>query len=456
MVHRKSSSPDSVSSLAYRHSHSRRDTVAGAAEVLQNVSSFRGGAMPAKSAAQGRPREHDDLFRQVAESETFQSAPTMRALLCYLWEHQGEEVSEYAIGTEALGRSADFDPKLDSTARVHIARLRTKLKGFYEQAGETFPLRLTLPVGRHELQWTYQAPQTSLVDRFNGVPRSWLWTAGGIQAALLMVCAILAIQNGMLRASAPVAPAPLPRFWQSFLMPRKSTTIVVPSPMYFYWPSHQIYVRDLAISQFGDWKQSAFLSDTAGRWGPPELAQIYVGAMEMTAGVRLLQYLEKDARQDVRMTESRRFAADSFAAQNTIFLGMPRTAGYLKDMLEKTNFYIERVSPDLVRNRKPRPGEPVEFQEVSYSADRRLAPAIIVLLPPRPEHTRMLLLLGRNLTSLTSMLVSLEGLRAIDDLCAKAGSPEAWEVVIQAEIYRDTVLKTTPVACRPIASSFWN
>jgi hypothetical protein len=93
---------------------------------------------------------------------------------------------------------------------------------------------------------------------------------------------------------------------------------------------------------------------------------------------------------------------------------------------------------------------------VTYSVDRRLGPAIIVMLPVRPEHTRTLLLLGRNLTSITSMLVSLEGLKALDELWAKSGSPDAWEMVIQAEIYRDTVLKTTPVACRAIPATFWN
>jgi len=134
---------------------------------------------------------------------------------------------------------------------------------------------------------------------------------------------------------------------------------------------------------------------------------------------------------------------------------MPRTAGYLKDMLERTNFYIERVSPDVIRNRNPQPGEPAEFHEVAYSTDRRLAPAIIVLLPERPEHTRMLLLLGRNLTSITSMLLSMEGLKALDELWAKSGSPDAWEMVMQAEVYRDTVLKATPVACRAIPASFW-
>jgi hypothetical protein len=230
---------------------------------------------------------------------------------------------------------------------------------------------------------------------------------------------------------------------------------VVPSPTYFFWPSRQVYIRDLQISDFPNWPTSPFLKEMADKWGTPELAQSYVGAMEMTAGIRLLQYLERDGQQ-VRLTESRRFPAESFAAQNTIFLGMPRTAGYLNKMLEKTNFYIARVSPDVVRNRNPKPGEAAEYQEVSYSSERRVAPAIIILLPARPEHTRTLLLLGRNLTSITSLLVSLEGLKLLDEQWVRSGSPDAWEVVIQAEIYRDTILKTTPVACRPIPATFWN
>jgi hypothetical protein len=411
--------------------------------------------MPARTAAQGPPHEHDPLIRQVAESETFQAAPTMRALLLYMWEHQGEQLSEYAIATEALGRSPDFDPKADSTVRVHIARLRTKLKEFHEHAGEEFPLRLSVPVGRHELIWTYKPQQKSLSTRLGVIPRKYFWAIVASEAALVFACVAFAIQNHSLRASAAPPAAALPRFWQSFVAAGKSTTIVVPSPTYFFWPSRQVYVRDLQISDFANWPESPFLKETAGQWGPPELSQIYVGAMEMTAGVRLLQYLEKNGGQEVRLTESRRFPAESFAAQNTIFLGMPRTAGYLKNMLERTNFYIERVSPDVIRNRNPKPGEPAEFHEVAYSVDRRLAPAIIVLLPARPEHTRMLLLLGRNLTSITSMLLSVEGLRALDELWAKSGSPDAWEMVMQAEVYRDTVLKATPVACRAISASFW-
>ncbi|HLX45865.1 MAG TPA: helix-turn-helix domain-containing protein [Bryobacteraceae bacterium] len=401
------------------------------------------------------PHKFDDLIQKVIESDTFRPAPVMRALLLYLWEHQGQSISEYAIATEALGRAPDFDPKTDSTVRVQVARLRTKLKEFYEAAGDSFPLRLTLPLGSHELHCVYQPPpQKADPSILETIPRRYLWIAGSIGLALLIVVTALSVQVHRLKAALPAAPTTLPRFWQSFLMPGKSTTIVVPSPIYFSWPAQKIVIRDLSTSDFVNWPGSPILKNLAEKWGPPEIAQTYVGAMEMGAGVKLLQYLEQGG-QDVHLIESRRFPAESFAAQNTIFLGMPRTAGYLNKMLEKTNFYIARVEPDVIKSRNPQPGEPSEYDEVDYSADRRIAPAIVILLPARPEHTRMMLLLGRNLTSITSMLLTLEGLKALDEQWVKIGSPEAFEMVIQAEINRDTVLKVTPMASKAISSTFW-
>src|SRR5215471_9916375 len=216
--------------------------------------------MPAKTS--GSATKYDHLIRHVADSETFRTAPTMRALLLYLWEHQREPISEYAIATEALGRSQDFDPKLDSTVRVQVARLRSKLKDFYE-TGDGFPLRLSLPLGQHELHWAYQPAQKSFASTLSVFPKRYLWGAGIAMLVLLAACVILLVQNRSLRASLPAPPAPLPRFWQSFMMASKSTVIVVPSPMYFFWPSHQVYIRDLEISDFPSWPSSPFLKDTA-------------------------------------------------------------------------------------------------------------------------------------------------------------------------------------------------
>ena len=176
-------------------------------------------------------------------------------------------------------------------------------------------------------------------------------------------------------------------------------------------------------------------------------------AAKMTARRTLLYYLET-IRQQVRLVESRRFPAVLFGAQNTVFLGMPRNARYLDEILAKTNFYLS-VDPDVVRSRNPRPGEPEEYREVTYSSDRRMTPAIIILLPARPEHTRTLLLLGKYITATTSMLVSAEGIKSLDAVWTKAGSPDAWEMVIEAEVYGDTILKSVALSCRPIPATFW-
>jgi hypothetical protein len=412
------------------------------------------GEFERESARAKPPHRLNDVVRQIAESDTFRTAPAMRALLLYLWGHAGEPISEYGIATEALGRSPEFDPRTDSTVRVHIARLRTKLKEFYEAAGDGFPLRLSLPLGSHELQWVYQPEQPSVRQGPSAIPKNYLWTAGAAAAVLIATCLGLGIEVLSLRTSLPLSTSALPRFWQSFLVTGRPTTIVVPSPLHFGWPAHQIFVRDFAVSEFSDWPKSEVLNGLAAKWGSPELSQAYVGAMEMNSAVRLLQYLET-RNQQVHLIESRRFPVESFAAQNTIFLGMPRTAGYLNQMLDKTNFYLAGVNADVVLNRHPLAGEPAQYHEVAYASDRRRAPAIITLLPERTERTRMLLLLGRNLTSVTSLLLTPEGLRLLDEQWAKAGSPGSWEMVIEAEIYRDTVLKVSPVSCRAIASNFW-
>ena len=271
---------------------------------------------------------------------------------------------------------------------------------------------------------------------------------------LLATCAGLLIEIRALRASLPPAPAPLPRIWQSFLIGGKSTEIVVPSPLYFSWPAHGIILRDLKISDFSLGNTSPLIRQAAKEWGAPQLSQVYVGAAEMRAAVNVLQYLERAGHQ-VRLIESRRFPTALFAAQNTIFLGMPRNAGYLNQILAKTNYYMASADPDVVKSRNPRPGEQEEYREVAYSADRRKAPAIIILLPPSQEHTRMLLLLGKYITATASMLLTYEGQKLIDEAWMKAGSPDSWEMVVQTEINGDAILKFAAMSCRPIPKNFW-
>jgi hypothetical protein len=397
----------------------------------------------------------DDLVTQIVESDTFRSAPMMRTLLIYLWKHQGEPLSEYAVAIDALGKQADFDPRIDSTVRVQISRLRAKLKEFYESHGD-FPLKVSVPLGRHDLQWTYEAPPVPVAPApIASIPKAYTIAATALLAALSILCIFLFLRVRSLEVTPIAGAPPLPRFWQSFASGSRPVEIVIPSPLYFFWPDRGLNVRDLNVSEFPNWPSSPGLREMAAKWGPPTLSQNYVGVPEMNTGIRLLQFLQGRVGQ-LEVVESRKFAADMIAARNTIFIGMPRTAVYLDQISRKLNFYVERVEPDVIRSRNPFSGEEKQFAQVNYSADRIRFPGIIALLPSHPEHTRSLLLLGRSPISMATMLISAEGLRLLDQQWRKAGSPDAWEMVIEADVYRgDTVAKVSPVAFRAIPADFW-
>ena len=403
------------------------------------------------------------LFNRIADSDVFKSAPAMRALLIYLWQHQGESLSEYAIAVHALGRPAEFDSKMDATVRVHISRLRNKLREFYEREGAPFPLQVSIPLGGHEVAWSLvqrQAEEIAPVSRLvslQRLPKAYRITmVASIAAAVLLtvICVSLLFQVRTLRSSLPPPAPSLPRFWHSFLADGKPPVIVVPSPVYFRWPNN-VVVRDFSISEYSNWPKSDVIRQLSEKWGAPSLYQIYVSVLDMEAGITLQRYLDRQG-VPAELTESRNFEAASAMSRNTIFLGVPRTTEYLKQLFDKTNFYYPTLSsPVVVRNRNPKPGEPGDYQEIDYSAEHKIFPELILFLPPRPDGGRNLILFGFWPTALTSMLQSRAGLQLVDEQWRKAGSPDSWEMLVQAEMNGETVLKVTPTALRQIPGTFW-
>jgi hypothetical protein len=98
------------------------------------------------------PLSHD-LVQRIVNSKTFQSAPTLQQLLRFLatraLEAHTDEIKEYTIGVEALGRKPDFDPKTDPIVRVQVYRLRQKLKEYYELEGAQESILVEIPKGHY-------------------------------------------------------------------------------------------------------------------------------------------------------------------------------------------------------------------------------------------------------------------------------------------------------------------
>ena len=147
----------------------------------------------------------------VLASTLFVRSPRLSRLLQYLcnkyFEGATEEVKEYQIGVEVLGRPPSFDPAEDAAARVEAHRLRKRLKEYYETEGRNHSLRIELPLGHYAVVFqtvtvepppeekeevqTSATPASPSVSEPTTVPRPERWRFNGRIAGWIALGAVL-------------------------------------------------------------------------------------------------------------------------------------------------------------------------------------------------------------------------------------------------------------------------
>ena len=114
-------------------------------------------------------REEKAELEAVFASGIFSRAPGLAHMLRYVcakyFEGKSDQIKEYNIAVEALGRSPDFDQKRDSIVRVEAHRLRRRLSEYYEGEGASHRIRIVLPSGQYVPQFLRADPaQTPAID----------------------------------------------------------------------------------------------------------------------------------------------------------------------------------------------------------------------------------------------------------------------------------------------------
>ncbi|HEY6271013.1 MAG TPA: malectin domain-containing carbohydrate-binding protein [Terriglobales bacterium] len=93
----------------------------------------------------------------VLASAVFTRAPRQAKLLEYICKEyfsgREQQIKEYNLATEVLGRSAEFDQSRDAIVRVEFFRLRKKLKDYYEGEGAGHALRIVVHPGQYVPQF---------------------------------------------------------------------------------------------------------------------------------------------------------------------------------------------------------------------------------------------------------------------------------------------------------------
>ena len=111
-----------------------------------------------QAAADFAQERHE--LQAVLSSGIFNRAPNLAHVLTYVcdkyFEGSGNQIKEYNIAVEALGRPAGFDQKRDSIVRVEAHQLRKRLREYYEAEGADHGVRIDIPPGQYAPRFVHQ------------------------------------------------------------------------------------------------------------------------------------------------------------------------------------------------------------------------------------------------------------------------------------------------------------
>lgn len=90
-------------------------------------------------------------LEKLLASATFRASPQLSRFLRYTVEStlrgEGDQLKEYRLGVEVMGRPSSYEPRTDPIVRLEARRLRAKLLEYYDLEGRHDPIRIEIPKG---------------------------------------------------------------------------------------------------------------------------------------------------------------------------------------------------------------------------------------------------------------------------------------------------------------------
>src|ERR1700686_2902460 len=81
---------------------------------------------------------------RVLRSETLRTSEALRRLLRFLADKvlsgEADQLKEYSVAIDGLGKPSTYDARQDSTVRIQMGRLRRKLAEYYQTEGKDDPV----------------------------------------------------------------------------------------------------------------------------------------------------------------------------------------------------------------------------------------------------------------------------------------------------------------------------
>ena len=413
--------------------------------------------------------EREHLLEQInrlVSSHALHGSESLCKLLRYLAkhavEHPGTAIKEFQIATEVFGRSADFDPQLDSMVRVQAGRLRSKLTEYYSADGLEDPIVVELPKGTYVLSFHHRnalgakSPQgiaNSAVSKEaleKSTERRWgtevISLSIFLAAAIVVIVWLMATRNsspvGLASESEPV-PAAFRVFWKGFTSGPEVPWVVFSNAAFIGRPETGMRYRDAARDA-----------------GAPILDH-YTGVGEVLA-VHELDRVFGLLHRRIRVKRGSLFSLDDAKNNNLIFIGSPVENLSLLEIPGTQEFVFEQLTSGprkgdhAIINRHPQPDEGKEFFATPSGVPLTEDYALLGLVKGINQGQSVLILAGNTTIGTQAAVEYVCRQSSLEELLLRLsvsqnGDLKPFEAVIRAKVARGVPVETELVAIRKTA-----
>jgi hypothetical protein len=321
---------------------------------------------------------------RIFQSKTFRSSDVLRHLLSYLVDASlagtADELKEYTVAVDALGKPSSYDPRQESAVRMQVGRLRQKLAEYYRTEGIDDAVIVDLPKGGFRVVFEPRPPPFEQVDNAaeEAPAQRWRFREIALVAGLVLAVAAAAFfavrfrqtRTALAQRTAAEAVAPwtpdIQQLWDPILSSNRPLVVCIATPLSVMIPGFG-FVREFAVNDWEDVPKSKGIAALKEALHASAVQPTfgYTGVGTATAALLLGQFL--GARQkSLVVTRANLLSLPELMEENVVFLGPLTGDREIRALRVDQEILLE---PDGIRNLHPRPGEPAFVPEGPATAN---------------------------------------------------------------------------------------
>jgi hypothetical protein len=318
---------------------------------------------------------------RVLESDTFRNSDALRRLFKFLADKmmsgEADQLKEYSVGIDALGKPPTYDPRHDSTVRIQVGRLRQKLAEYYRTEGGDDPWIIDLPKGRFKLTCearpaataaaltieapheTARVPTEAFVREISGTRRVLVILSVALVAALAWG-GIATLQLERERQSASMFHAmwtpELQQLWAPFLSGNRPLIVSIADPPFVQFKGFGAY-RDLTLNRWDDIFKSPVVAAIRNALHNPDIQRnVYYAPVGEVSASFLIGKLLGPRVPALSLLRTSEISMQQLANNNVLYIG---ASVFFDEELHGLPVQLDLVNARPgIHNLHPRAGEP--------------------------------------------------------------------------------------------------